>query len=502
MEFFHGAKAVRLRSQHNKYLVAEDNEEIVWQSGDGASRSARWEVELVEGKSNAIRLKNCKTWKYLSASDEAFLLGWTGKRVVQASPRMKLDASVEWEPVKEGSHLKLKSLKGKGMFLRANGFTPPWKNSVTHDLPGRTATQDWILWRVDILENDHQNDKSIGKNSPDPGATKAIFTSADEKEKEEAETLSSASSSSSVNSAAYYGSGSPVSVRSVHSSSQITEPVIITRRSTSVDSETAASHWKPKVSSFGRRATSNVSQESSPHSNSFSKLKSVLDDVEKLLDGEAAEVVETNTTAKPPATTNTLEVRMAKETLKEVEDLDFNSVSSSGRLKRLEKAIDVLLHSANDHDDQSYSKFIGLQRQIRALKDDHDAASDDLRRYSIFSAERSAVKMELKADTTKARELEIAESECNRVLITAYEKKEELLKQLEEVEKSIEDAEREQAQNTAEIERVISVIAQKSESLREMERRERSWQVSKSLAEKKLLQVEDDWARLKCSFSA
>ncbi|CAN4079328.1 unnamed protein product [Withania somnifera] len=104
----------------------------------------RWIVELVQGNPHLIRLK------YLSASDDAFLLGMTGKRVLQALPNSAMDGSIEWEPIKEGYQVKLRTRGGK--FLRANGATPPWRNSITHDLPHRTATQDWVLWDVDVID--------------------------------------------------------------------------------------------------------------------------------------------------------------------------------------------------------------------------------------------------------------------------------------------------------------------------------------------------------------
>lgn len=155
MEFFKKAKAVRLRSQHHKYLTAAEDEESVKQSRNGSSKSARWIVEPVEGKPNVIRLKNSYSSKYLSASDEPFLLGWTGRRVLQSSPRLRLDPAVEWEPINEGSQVKLGTRNGN--FLRGNGGVPPWNNSVTHDVPSRNSTQDWIMWTVDVLEVDYQS---------------------------------------------------------------------------------------------------------------------------------------------------------------------------------------------------------------------------------------------------------------------------------------------------------------------------------------------------------
>lgn len=147
MDLFHRAKAVRLRSHHDKYLLADEDEESVFQDRNGSSRSARWTVEFVEGE-NVLRLRSCHG-KYLTASNSPFLLGMTGKKVLQTHPK-RLDSSLEWEPVREGFHVKLKTRYGN--YLRANGGLPPWRNSVTHDIPHRTATQDWVLWEVDVVE--------------------------------------------------------------------------------------------------------------------------------------------------------------------------------------------------------------------------------------------------------------------------------------------------------------------------------------------------------------
>ncbi|CAN0925802.1 hypothetical protein LINGRAHAP2_LOCUS34963 [Linum grandiflorum] len=148
MDFFLKAKAVRLRSHHDKYLHADDDEESVLQDRNGSSKNAKWTVELVPGSESVIRLKSCYS-KYLTASDHPYLLGMTGRKVLQTSPR-RLDSSVEWEPVREGAQIKLRTRYGN--FLRANGGLPPWRNSVTHDIPHRTATQDWVLWDIDVVE--------------------------------------------------------------------------------------------------------------------------------------------------------------------------------------------------------------------------------------------------------------------------------------------------------------------------------------------------------------
>ncbi|KAL2487378.1 Protein of unknown function (DUF569) [Abeliophyllum distichum] len=147
MEFFKKAKYVRLKSHHDKYLTADSDEETVVQDRSGSSKSVKWTVEFVKGVESVIRLKSCYE-KYLSALDEQYLLGVTGRKVVQTMPR-KLDSSIEWEPIRDGMQVKLKSRYGN--FLRANGGLPPWRNSITHDIPNRH--HGWILWEVDIIES-------------------------------------------------------------------------------------------------------------------------------------------------------------------------------------------------------------------------------------------------------------------------------------------------------------------------------------------------------------
>ncbi|XP_075497228.1 uncharacterized protein LOC142543478 isoform X1 [Primulina tabacum] len=148
MDLFQNAKTVRLRNCHDKYLAAEEDEESVTQDRNGAAKSCKWTVEFVENSNNIIRLRSCYD-KYLTASNQAFLLGMTGRKVTQTRPS-KLDSSVEWEPIKENGAVKLKTRYGQ--FLRANGGFPPWRNSVTHDIPHRTATQEWIQWEVHVVE--------------------------------------------------------------------------------------------------------------------------------------------------------------------------------------------------------------------------------------------------------------------------------------------------------------------------------------------------------------
>ncbi|CAH2055355.1 unnamed protein product [Thlaspi arvense] len=148
MEIFRKAAIVRLRSHNDKYLIADDDQESVHQDRRGTTKNTRWTVEIVPG-SNVIRLQSCYG-KYLTATNIHFLLGATGEKVLQTLPE-KLDSSAEWEPISDdGIHVRFKSRYGQ--YLRANKGLPPWRNSITHDIPSRTVTQDWILWTIDVLQ--------------------------------------------------------------------------------------------------------------------------------------------------------------------------------------------------------------------------------------------------------------------------------------------------------------------------------------------------------------
>lgn len=81
-----------------------------------------------------------------------------GQKVIQTLPR-RLDSSVEWE----GAQVKLKTRYGN--ILRGNDGLPPWRNSVTLEIHHRSATQDWILWDVDVLEI------HVGNPPPPPPVT-------------------------------------------------------------------------------------------------------------------------------------------------------------------------------------------------------------------------------------------------------------------------------------------------------------------------------------------
>ncbi|XP_073024226.1 uncharacterized protein [Primulina eburnea] len=148
MDLFLKAKSIRLRSHRDKFLVAVEDRESIALERDGSSKNTIWTIEFVKGK-DYIRLKSCYG-TYLTASSEPFLPGVTGKKVVQTLPCQCDKDATEWQPLRDGMQVRLRSFSGE--FLRPNGGLPPWRNSVTHDIPHRQKTYDKVLWDVEVVE--------------------------------------------------------------------------------------------------------------------------------------------------------------------------------------------------------------------------------------------------------------------------------------------------------------------------------------------------------------
>ncbi|XP_071733941.1 uncharacterized protein [Rutidosis leptorrhynchoides] len=160
MELFKKAKTIRLRSTKDKYMLADDDEETVFQDRDGSTEKAEWEVYLTG--EHYIRFKSCYG-KYLMASNTPFLQGVKGKKVVQTELKPDLDGSVNWEPERDGFQVRLKTYTGS--FLRPNGGVPPWRNTITHDNPHRQKTKEKVLWDIEVVETlpSYRRNKSDSK---------------------------------------------------------------------------------------------------------------------------------------------------------------------------------------------------------------------------------------------------------------------------------------------------------------------------------------------------
>ena len=144
-----GAKSIRLMTYRDRYLVAEEDHQTVSHGVDGSPVTAIWFVECNEEK-ETIRLRSC-FGTYLTASSMPFIPGSTGKKVIQSWPyQCDCESATEWEPLRDGMQVRLRSVYGH--YLRPNGGLPPWKNSVTHDIPHRGRTRDKVLWDVEVVE--------------------------------------------------------------------------------------------------------------------------------------------------------------------------------------------------------------------------------------------------------------------------------------------------------------------------------------------------------------
>lgn len=448
MEFFQRAKVFRLKcSSQSKYLIAHKDEETILQSRDKSSNNALWTFELVEGKAKLIRLRSCWSWRYLTATEDPFLLGMTGKKILQT---ISQGPAVCWEPIKEGYYIKLKSHTGS--FLRANRGPLPWRNSVTHDESGHwTCSENMTLWIVDIVEIDYQSSRM------------GVHTTSTE----EVEEIDVAAQKDALSPAAYF---SPMG---------------------SFDQEGSA--------------TTDVCT-STEASDSFNKLKSMLASLDEALNVNATNGKESDTVSEYSVQSTSgciqpIEIKRAKQTIDKLKSLEFHTILSLGQDKKLEKAVNVLIAGAKSIGRGEITiRLVNMQEQLKTMKNDHVRASQVLIEYSTFCTRRLEIRDELRKDAAKARELETFQVNVTNKIADLRAKREKLLKQLEETENTIKEVEKTQANCMVEVEELILKIEQKSKVLKEMECKDKSWRVRKNEAESTLKNVEKDWESFKNSF--
>jgi hypothetical protein len=147
MEFF-DERVVRLKGCRGKYLCAKDNRLVSQERNGEGNLATIWIVEKVTGSHNVIRLKSINNL-YLTALEEAFLLGERGNKV-QQSYSSKADSAVEWHPIHVTGENQIKLRTMRGTYLRANPGLPPYKNSVTHDSTKKAVSLNSFLWEVEI----------------------------------------------------------------------------------------------------------------------------------------------------------------------------------------------------------------------------------------------------------------------------------------------------------------------------------------------------------------
>ncbi|KAF3457565.1 hypothetical protein FNV43_RR02223 [Rhamnella rubrinervis] len=182
---FHNGMVVKLQSYHEKYLHAVDDQKSVIQGDNVAINNVKWTVESVPGSDSLIRLKSCYG-KYLAASDEPFILSFTGFQVHQTLRGQCPDSSIEWEPIRVGNQVVKFKNSRFDTFLRANNWVPPWRYSVTHKIPLRSSTKrlEWNLIIVDTAEQssfsrpEMQANQSVPARAPAPTSGQGFMQSA------------------------------------------------------------------------------------------------------------------------------------------------------------------------------------------------------------------------------------------------------------------------------------------------------------------------------------
>ncbi|CAL9752623.1 unnamed protein product [Musa acuminata subsp. burmannicoides] len=141
MDFFAGARVIRLRSFYQKYLVAKEDTIRVGMDQDGFSDGARWTVEII---ANEQRLRFRSSWnRYLAADNNT---------VSQQLPD-RVGVRGDWQPLAVGPHVLLRC--NDADYLRAQDRHLPWRASVTLGTPSWQRSRAPFYWDVEILEAEH-----------------------------------------------------------------------------------------------------------------------------------------------------------------------------------------------------------------------------------------------------------------------------------------------------------------------------------------------------------
>jgi tetrahydromethanopterin S-methyltransferase subunit B len=189
MEFFNKSKIIKLRSHLDKYLIIDDNhigKHKLRQSRNGTVRRAQWTIEQIENNPHLIRLKSYNG-KYLTATETPFPLSLTAKTVILTELENGLDGKNEWEPIRDGFQVKLRSWCGK--YLKGNGGAPPWRNSITIDDALGSVKMDSVLWDVEDVIEEKMNEvvfermlssftssNDVSFNSDAPSSPMSVFS--------------------------------------------------------------------------------------------------------------------------------------------------------------------------------------------------------------------------------------------------------------------------------------------------------------------------------------
>ncbi|KAJ8506564.1 hypothetical protein OPV22_007450 [Ensete ventricosum] len=141
MDFFAGARVIRLRSFNQRYLMAMEDMTHVDIDEDGSSDGARWTVEII---ANEQRLRLWSSWNRYLASDHFMVSQQLPDRVGFGN---------HWQPLADGPHVLLRLNDVR--YLRAAELPMPWLVNVNLGTPWWDRSWAPFYWDVEIIEAEH-----------------------------------------------------------------------------------------------------------------------------------------------------------------------------------------------------------------------------------------------------------------------------------------------------------------------------------------------------------